>query len=148
AGLDAMDLPPQLFAYSGDLLQARAWTAVAHGNIPAAREFLEEGLAFGETTGDVIGQATALHGLARLGHARRVAARLAALVEDIDGDLFAAKALHARGLARRNAADLHSASVSFEEMGALLLAAEAAADEASERGHAHDDRKATAAQRR
>jgi DNA-binding CsgD family transcriptional regulator len=143
-----MDLPAQLFAYSGDLLQARAWTAVAHGNLPTACEFLEDAVTFGQTTGDVLGQATALHGLARLGHARRVVPRLTSLVAGIDGDLFTARAAHARALARRDAQGLRSVSAAFEDMGALLLAAEAAAAEASVLKRAHDDRKATAARRR
>ena len=147
-GLDAMDLSPRLFAYSGDLLQARAWTAVAQGDIKAARDFLQEGLTVAETTGDLIGQATALHGLARLGQARRVAPRLTALAGEIEGDLFAGRAAHARALGRGNPDRLHDVSEVFEGMGAYLLAAEAAAAEVSIRRRRGDSRKATAARRR
>ena len=111
------------------MLQARAWTAVAQGDIKAACEFLQEGLALAETTGDLIGQATVLHGLARLGRARSVAPRLTAIAGEIEGDLFATRAAHARALARRNPERLHNVSGLFEDMGAFLLAAEAAATE-------------------
>jgi DNA-binding CsgD family transcriptional regulator len=148
SGLDAMDLPAQLFAYSGDLLHARAWTAVAQGDTRAARDFLQQGLALAETTGDFIGQATAMHGLARLGQARHVAPRLTAIVNNIEGDLFAARAAHARALARRNPERLNDVSQMFEDMGAFLLAAEAAAAEACIRRRKGENRKATAAHRR
>ena len=148
AGLDAMELSPQLFAYSGDLLQAKAWTAVARGDIAGARGFFEEGLAFGERTGDLIGQATALHALARLGQSRRVAGRLAAVAALIEGDLYAARAAHAGALARGNAELLRETSETFESMGALLLAAEAAADEAAVLERAGDSRGANAASHR
>lgn len=148
ARLDAMDLSPRLFAYSGDLLQARAWTAVAQGDLSRARGFLEEGLAFGEATGDLIGQATALHGLARLGQSRRVAGRLAAVAQHVEGPLVATRAAHATALARGHAIRLRAASEAFAEMGATLLAAEAAADEAAVLERAGDERGATAAQHR
>jgi len=147
-GLDALELSPQLFAYSGDLLQAKAWTAVARGDIPGARQLFEEGLAFGERTGDLIGQATALHALARLGQSRSVAGRLAAVAAQIEGDLFATRAAHANALARGNADLLRSTSEAFEAMGAFLLAAEAAADEAAVLDRAGDKRASTAAEQR
>jgi len=147
-GLDALELSPQLFAYSGDLLQAKAWTAVARGDIVGARGFLEDGLAFAERTGDLIGQATALHALARLGQSRRVAGRLAEVAARIEGDLFAVRAAHAGALARGNADALRRTSEAFESMGALLLAAEAAADEAAVLERAGDERGATGAEHR
>ncbi len=147
-GLDAMDLPAQLFAYSGDLLHARAWAAVARGDTKAARDYLQQGLALAETTGDCIGQATALHGLARLGQARQVAARLTAIADGIEGELFAARAAHARALARRNPERLNDVSQTFENIGAFLLAAEAAVSEARIRRRKGENRKATAAHRR
>jgi len=148
ARLDEMELPAKLFAYSGDLLQARAWTAAADGDLARAHAFLEEGLAFGEGTGDLIGQATALHGLARLGQSRRVAPALTALAAKIDGELFSVRAAHATALARGHAERLRAASAGFEAMGALLLAAEAAADEAAVHERAGEDRKAAVAERR
>lgn len=147
-GLDALELSPQLFAYSGDLLQAKAWTAVARGDLAGARQLFEDGLAFGERTGDLIGQATALHALARLGQSRQVAPRLAAVATQIEGDLFAARAAHANALARGNADLLRTTSEAFASMGALLLAAEAAADEAAVLERAGDKRGSTAAEQR
>jgi len=61
------------------------WTAAAAGDLPAARQQLEAAADLGEEIGYLIGAAGALHGLARLGHARQVSARLAALATQVDG---------------------------------------------------------------
>ncbi|HEX8803525.1 MAG TPA: AAA family ATPase, partial [Acidimicrobiales bacterium] len=42
-----------------DLLQARAWTAAAAGDLPQARGYLERAAELGDTIGDVVGQAAA-----------------------------------------------------------------------------------------
>ena len=76
ASLDALAVP--IFAaHMTQLVQARAWVAAAAGDLPTARARLEEAADFGEEVGDLVGAASALHGLARLGHARQVAGRLA-----------------------------------------------------------------------
>ena len=69
AALDALGLPANLYNET-DLLQARAWAAVAAGDLPAARDQLEAAACLGEQIGDLIGATSALHGLARLGRAR------------------------------------------------------------------------------
>jgi DNA-binding CsgD family transcriptional regulator len=146
--LDSMRLPARFFAYSGDLLQARAWTAAAFDDLTAARAHLHEGVGLGAATGDIIGEATALHSLARLGRAKHVAGRLSSLADRIEGDLFTARAAHAQALAHGNPDQLRDVSVVFENMGAMLLAAEAAAAEAAARSRAGESREATAARRR
>ena len=76
AALDALAVPiwPSIRT---DLLQARAWAAAAAGDLATARARLEEAADFGEEIGDLVGAASALHGLARLGQARQVAGSLA-----------------------------------------------------------------------
>jgi DNA-binding NarL/FixJ family response regulator len=124
AAHEALGLP-EVLLHETDLLQARAWTEAAAGNLPAARGHLEAAAELGEEVGDLIGATCALHGLARLGRARQVAARLAALADDIDGDLVAARAAYANAVAARNVTALVKVAGDFEDMGALLYAGEA-----------------------
>jgi DNA-binding CsgD family transcriptional regulator len=129
-----------------DALQARAWTEVAAGDIPAARQRLEQSAALGEEIGDLVGQASALHGLARLGHAKRVAGNLRALAAAMEGRLVSLRAAHAEAAAGGDADALKTVATDFEELGAHLLAAEAAADAAVVARRAGDGRRAAAAQ--
>ncbi|WP_280425293.1 AAA family ATPase [Nocardia carnea] len=130
-----------------DPLQARAWTAVASGDLPAGRDLLGQAAAKAEAIGDFVGRASALHGLARLGCARDVHRALAEEAERIEGDLVRARAAHAAALARRDVAGLMAASAEFERMAAHLLAAEAAADAAVALRRTGDRRRITAAER-
>jgi DNA-binding CsgD family transcriptional regulator len=131
-----------------DLLPARAWTAAAAGDLPAARDHLVAAANLGEEVGDLIGATSALHGLARLGHARQVAARLAALATQVDGALVAARAAYAYALASRDDTALDKASRDFEDLGAILYAAEASAEAAVVLRRAGKARQATAAEQR
>jgi DNA-binding CsgD family transcriptional regulator len=129
AAFDALGLPMDLLSET-DLLQARAWTAAAAGDMPSARAQLEAAADLGEEIGDLIGATSALHGLARLGRSRHVAARLGALAEDVDGDLVAGRAAYANAVAARDAEALDKVSQDFEYLGAFLYAAEARAEAA------------------
>jgi DNA-binding CsgD family transcriptional regulator len=131
-----------------DLLHVRAWTAVSSGDIPAARQRLEQAAAAAETVGDKVGQAAVLHTLARLGDAKGVASELEALAADIEGVLAPARAAHARALANQDAPKLAAVSADFDAMGAGLLAAEAAADAAVAWKRAGEGREAAAAEHR
>jgi DNA-binding CsgD family transcriptional regulator len=144
---DAMALPPTYFM-GVDLGLARAWTAVAGGDLPQARRLFEAAATSGLDIGDLVGAAAALHGLARLGRARDVVTRLTDVAADIEGDLAQARAAHALALAPMDAADLTAVSERFEAMGAVLLAAEAAADAAVAWRRADASRDAAAAERR
>ncbi|MFZ0214355.1 MAG: helix-turn-helix transcriptional regulator, partial [Candidatus Dormiibacterota bacterium] len=62
---------------------------------------------------------------------RTVADRLALLATQVDGPRAGAAATHAAALVADNGAALHTASVQLEQMGALLLAADAAAQAAT-----------------
>jgi DNA-binding CsgD family transcriptional regulator len=145
--LDALGMPPVMRDQT-DLLQARAWVAVASGDLPAARGHLEHAAEVGHEVGDMVGESSALHGLARLGRAREVVDRLADAANAMDGDLPAARANHAEALARGDADALDKVSGDFEAMGADLLAAEAASDAAVARRQAGSQRDAAASERR
>ncbi|MDX6334909.1 MAG: hypothetical protein QOG05_2249 [Streptosporangiaceae bacterium] len=130
------------------LLQAPAWAAAAAGDLSAGRRKLEAAADLGEEIGDLIGAVGALYGLARLGHARRVSARLTALAAQVDGDLAAARAAHASALAARDSEALAKVAGQFEELGAILCAAEASAEAAVLLRHAGEARRAAAAEQR
>jgi DNA-binding CsgD family transcriptional regulator len=129
SALDSLELPITVL-YETDLLQARAWTSAAAGNIPAARHQFEAAADLGEEIGDLIGATNALHGLARVGRARDVASHLAALATQIGGDLVTARAAYANALAERDAAAVDKVAHTFEDLGAYLDAAEAQAEAA------------------
>jgi DNA-binding CsgD family transcriptional regulator len=145
AARDALGVPTVLLDET-DLLQARAWTAAAAGDLPAARDQLEAAADLGEEIGDLIGATSALHGLARLGRARQVAARLTALAGDVEGDLVAARAAYANALAAGDSEHLAKVSRDFEDLGALLYAAEASAEAAALLRRAGKARKGAAAE--
>ena len=147
AALDDLDVPP-LLRDEVDVLQAQAWAAAAAGDLPAAGERLLRAADLGDRIGDRVGEAAALHGLARLGRADEVNGRLAEVAAHIDGDLAPARAAHAAALARADAGALDKVSLVFEALGADLLAAEAAADAAVARRRDGDVREAAGAARR
>jgi ATP/maltotriose-dependent transcriptional regulator MalT len=121
---------------------------VANHDLTGARRLLHEAVDVAADAGDLVSESTALHDLARLGEAGKVAARLAALADIIEGPLAAARAAHAGALVQRDAPRLAALSVEFEDMGALLLGAETAADAAEVWRRAGDRRSAAAAERR
>jgi len=145
---DAEAVGPVPLYVAVDLELARAWTTAAAGDLRHAREQLLRAAELGESAGDHVGAAAALHGVARLGGARDVVERLEALVAPIDGDLAPARVAHTRGLVSHDAEALDAASRAFEWMGAWLLAAEAAADTAEARRRLGDRRGAGVAEQR
>jgi DNA-binding CsgD family transcriptional regulator len=129
AALDALAVP--IFpGVRTDLLEARAWAAAAAGDLPTARARLEEAADAGQEVGDLVGVASALHDLARLGHARQVAGRLADLAAQMDGEFVVARAAYASAVAARDSEALHAVSEAFERLGANLYAAEASVEAA------------------
>ena len=147
AALDALGLPTMLLNET-DALQARAWTAASSGDLPKARDHLVAAADLGEEIGDLIGATSALHGLARLGRARHVSARLAALADHVDGDLVTTCAAYANAIAARDSEALAKVAHDFENLGALLYAAEARADAAVLLRNAGEARKGAAAEQR
>jgi DNA-binding CsgD family transcriptional regulator len=113
-----------------DHLAAAAWTSVAEGRLASARTTLLEAAATGERIGDLVGAIAALHDVARLGAPREVADRLGDLVPAVEGDLAPARHAHVEALRVGDPQRLAAAADRFVELGANLLAAEAAADAA------------------
>lgn len=132
--------------YQGvDLLQARGWTAVASGDMGPAAKLFWEASERGVEGGDLVGAVTALHSLARLGRAADVVDRMSALHPRIQGPLAPIRFLHTASLAAKDPTGLYDASLEFERCGAMLLAAEAAADEGVAWLRRGDSRKSSAA---
>jgi DNA-binding CsgD family transcriptional regulator len=142
--LDSLGLPPTRNMVV-DLQACRAWAAVAAGDLATGRRRLAEAAELGAKIGDVVGAAAALHAIGRLGAPSSAADRLAELAGEIDGPLAATRAAHLRALVDSDGDGLLTASVRFESCGALLLAAEAAAD-AALAWRQRSDRRAAAAQ--
>ncbi|MGH2720604.1 MAG: AAA family ATPase, partial [Actinomycetota bacterium] len=145
--LDALGVPPAELL-GPEVLQARGWTEVAAGDLVAARIRLEEAAAMARWSGGYALESAALHDLARLGRAEETASRLRELTGVVEGDFAPARAHHAAALATQDAAGLDAASVAFEGCGAVLLAAEAAADAATAWRRRGEPRRATASERR
>lgn len=141
---DALDLPPSYQWHWAGARHARAWTAVAAGDLPGARRLFEEEALAAERTGDLVMTGAALHGLVRIGHADRATERLRNLATRVEGELAPTRADHAEALVGRDRDRLEAVSSAFEAFGADLLAAEAAADAAVLWRQAGDPRKAMA----
>lgn len=142
--IDDMGLPPS-YLTGVDLSQARAWTLVAAGDIIWARAILDEAAATAARIGDHVGEAAALHAVARLGGAATGLPRLNELSAIVDGQLVKARAAHVAALSVGDAEGLREVSELFESMGADLLAAEASADAAVSWRRVGDTQRAAAA---
>lgn len=127
---------------------AQGWTQVAVGDVPRAIKTFRAGADLGAELGDFVGATSALHAVARLGHADEVLDQLVETSSAIEGDLAPARLAHAHALVSRDIAGLFDASAAFTEMGADLLAAEAAADHAEALLRAGCRRDSSAARRR
>jgi DNA-binding CsgD family transcriptional regulator/tetratricopeptide (TPR) repeat protein len=132
----------------GGMLHARAWTAAAFGDLPSAVRLLNGEVTVSEECGDLARAGTALHSLVRLGDPKSVVSRLRSLAACVEGDLAQIRADHAAALVRRDPAHLAEVSLSFEAIGADLLAGEVSADEAVVWRRAGESRKATTAEHR
>lgn len=129
-------------------LRARAWTAVAQGDVREAVSVLWDMARTGAGTGEPVPEAEALHDLARLGEASSVGERLSELAHTVEGALAGARAEHARALAVNDVRALRAVSSTFEHMGAVLLAAEAATVASAAQGRPRENREAAGDERR
>jgi DNA-binding CsgD family transcriptional regulator len=125
----ALELPNDCY-YPVDREVADAWIAAANGDLRDAAHHFRRAAEIGEEIGDRVGQAGALHALARIGQAANVATALSDLTRDIEGELIVARAAHAQALTTGDATALEAVADRFETMGATVLSAEAAADAA------------------
>jgi len=107
--------------------RASSWTAAAGGEISRAISLAIETAEAAGSMGQHTWQAMSLHDALRLGEPK-VAPELARLSEIVDGPLIAAFAHHADAVRMSDVHALEETSRTFEELGALLFAAEAAAE--------------------
>jgi ATP/maltotriose-dependent transcriptional regulator MalT len=105
---------------------ARAWMAAAGGELARARGLAGEAAEISRRAGQSAVEALALHDVARLGDPISVSARLQEIAAVSDGLLVPARARHVAALCSQDGVALARAAETFAEMGALLLAAEAA----------------------
>lgn len=108
------------------VLIAEAWLAAAEGHLTGAVEKAVRAADVAAGTGQRTVELLALHAAARFGDRGRLQ-RLIDVAELIGGPLAAADAAHAAGLLNNDAAQVYSAAQDFERNGALLSAADAAA---------------------
>ncbi len=128
--------------YEPQLAVAEACLAAAEGAVSTAvRRALDAADAAAHAHQYAI-EATALHVAARFGE-HSVADRLTELATRVEGRLVVVQAAHARALAAHDGAGLDAVAVDFERVGALLSAADAAAQAASAHERADDRRRLT-----
>jgi DNA-binding CsgD family transcriptional regulator len=126
---------------------ADAWTAVARRRPREAAGYFRQAAADAGATGHRVAESWLLHDLLRTGGGG-VSDRLAQLAGECDSPLVSARARHALATQARDAHELAHAAEDFEAIGAMLLAAEAAADAAEAFRRGGDQRAATGASRR
>ena len=146
AALEALGLPTDM-GYEVEMLQARAWALAAGGDMGAARKSLEVAAELGQEAGDLLGATKALHGLARMGRARQVVDIFGPLASKVEGALTAARLSYALAAADKDSQALTEAAARFEDVGALLYAAEALGESAVHLRRDGASREAAAAQR-
>ena len=136
------------FGFRGPEQQlADAWAAHASARPVQAAQLVRDAAAHAASTGHRTAEAWVLHDLTRTS-GEDTSARLADLARECDSPLVSARARHAAAARTRNAQELAAAAGDFEALGAMLLAAEAAAVAAEAFSRTGDRRAATAAQRR
>jgi DNA-binding NarL/FixJ family response regulator len=121
---------PCLVFREPDLILARAWVAAAEGAVGEAIVLARQAAEVAASQTQPAVEVVALHAAVCFGD-RTVAGRLAELATRVDGPRAPAAAAHAAALAADDADALQAASVQLEDMGALLLAADAAAHAAA-----------------
>jgi DNA-binding CsgD family transcriptional regulator len=126
---------PQVAVFLPELELARAWERAAVGQTMAARMHAVRAAQIARRSGMCAIEMRALHTAVRFGD-RSHTARVAKLAKTLNTPLAEAIATHARGLAGRDGDLFDAAADRFAEMGALALAADAAAQAAREHAHA------------
>lgn len=147
AEIERLETTPTYFM-GVDLWLARAWLSVAEGHLRQGRDLLLAAVETAERIGDLTGQASALHTVARIGYPKEVVEPLAAVSAGMEGVFAGLRVTHVRALADDVPDELERVSEGFEEVGAILLAAEASADAAVARRRCNDSRRSAAAAQR
>ncbi len=126
----------------GKVHEARGRLLVASGDVRAARQLMSEGAEDSLARGERLTAAQLLHAVARVGGAAEVLDRLEALSAAVDGPLQVLRVDHVRALASGDGAGLDVVAGRFGEVGADLLAAEAAGEAVRLHRRAGDERAA------
>jgi DNA-binding CsgD family transcriptional regulator len=129
AAVEQVDALPAhwMAALELDLVErGRAWALVAGGELPAARARLRGAAAAAAAADHLAVEARLWHDVVRLGEPAAAVTRLGELASLIGGELVPVLAAHARATLSGSYAELEPVARSFEEIGADLLAAEAA----------------------
>jgi DNA-binding CsgD family transcriptional regulator len=120
---------PHLAMFEPQLRIAEAWLAAARGQVSAAINLALDAGGIARRSGQRAVELCALHDAIRFGD-RTALPRVVDIASGVGGRLAPAYAAHAAALADRDAAAVYSAAEQFEQIGALLSAADAAAQAA------------------
>ena len=126
----------------------RAWVAAGTGELTKAVQLATQAAELARASGQFTFEALALHDVARLGAPAGVRQRLEELAGLLEGRLAPVLATSAVALATRDGAALDRAAAAFQDLGALLLTAEAAAAAARAHQAAGRDARANASRER
>ncbi|MGW6217351.1 LuxR C-terminal-related transcriptional regulator [Streptomyces sp. NPDC055109] len=113
--------------FRGEERLAEAWIYVSKGKLSLAREVLMKGIDAAYSSGNKASEMLLLTEVGRLGGAGRVVNRMSVLAREMDGSLSTARYNFVNSIAQGDSLKLLSSSSELEELGADLLAAEAAA---------------------
>jgi DNA-binding CsgD family transcriptional regulator len=147
AELDALEIPEAHDLGHPLVAQARAWVAVAGGDLGSARRRLLAGAEAARRSENRVLEVVLLHDVARLGAPGDVAGRLIELTGIVEGEFVIARAEYAAALDRGDPAGMEAVAERFEQLGAWLFAAEAAAGAAVLLRRSGDKRRATLLER-
>jgi ATP/maltotriose-dependent transcriptional regulator MalT len=139
-----LDRLPEFAFFGPEQQLGRAWALVAGGDLPAARRSLQAAAELARTSGHRGSEAWLLHDVARLGEPASVVDRLEELAAECEGSLVAGYAAHASAAAAGLPQALVDVTDRFEQLGAMLLAAEAATEAAQAFQREGDRRRAAA----
>lgn len=124
-----------------EVLLAQAWVVATEGSVSDAVALARQAAKVAASQDQPAVEVFALHTAVCFGD-RTVADRLAQLTTQVEGPFAPAAAAHAAAWAADDGAALLAASIQFEQIGTLLLAADAAAQAAA--AHTRHDRRGSA----
>jgi DNA-binding CsgD family transcriptional regulator/tetratricopeptide (TPR) repeat protein len=124
--LDALHATPPtpLGMMASEVERARAWAAIAIGNLAEGAERLRAAAEIGRASGEAGMELLALHDLVRIWRPDLVD-RLVELGDVVEGDMYAVRVSHGRAFASGDAEELERVAERFATLGAPVFAAEA-----------------------
>jgi len=128
ASEEAEELVAHHAIFEGMARRARGWLALAQGQQNAAIDLLLEAAEWSGPHGQHTAELFALHDAVRLGAAKRAAPRLCDVASSSEGRWAPRFTAHALAAVEDDGDALEAAADGFEELGALLMAAEANAE--------------------